>query len=508
MQTTSTSSKNLSQETNGDLVPTAAERYSAQVMPRLLGTWDMTALFLFNVFWVTNVTPLTAGGTASFTYWLIGGLLFFIPCSLAIAQLASLFPSEGSIYTWTRHALGPRWSFFVGVCAWLPVVLSITNAAAAFVSGLQALNASWLIPSWQQGLVILGVLVFVGVLSCQRTRMVQNVLSTAAVLMVGSIFLIGGGAALWLMSGHHATTSFTDPSSFRIVLGPQGNLALLGSVVLALMGSDMPLCMGAEIKDRRIIGRHLAWGTAITLFGYLIFTFALLVVQGANTAANTVNPLVLLITTVDRVFGKVGGNIMAVCLLGYFLLIPVALNVCCARLLMVAAIDGRISVWFARLNQERVPTRALIVQVLIAALFAAILYLIIPGIGFFGNAAAFTSEVYNVLGASLLLVWAVSFMFPFIDVAVLFFRERLFFQARLVLPVPILGISVVGGTLLCGATIISTLLNSFIPTLLPDSSWGFIVGMMTLAWLTLCAVGSMFTSVQADWEQMTQIEKL
>src|SRR5713101_207393 len=59
-----------------------SETYPPRVLPPLLGARDLTALFLLNVFWVTNVTPLAAGGTASFTYWMIGGTLFFIPCSL------------------------------------------------------------------------------------------------------------------------------------------------------------------------------------------------------------------------------------------------------------------------------------------------------------------------------------------------------------------------------------------------------------------------------------------
>src|SRR5258706_14818043 len=83
-----------------------SERYNPHVLPPLLGTVDLTSLFLLNVYWVTNVTPLVAGGTASFIYWLIGGLLFFVLCSLALAQLAAFFPHEGSIYNWTHHALG------------------------------------------------------------------------------------------------------------------------------------------------------------------------------------------------------------------------------------------------------------------------------------------------------------------------------------------------------------------------------------------------------------------
>src|SRR5581483_3333360 len=75
--------------------------YVPKVMPQVLGTVDLTVLFLLNVFWITNVTPLASGGTASFTYWLITGVLFFVPCSLILAQLAAWYPVAGSILSWT-----------------------------------------------------------------------------------------------------------------------------------------------------------------------------------------------------------------------------------------------------------------------------------------------------------------------------------------------------------------------------------------------------------------------
>jgi amino acid transporter len=392
------------------------------------------------------------------------------------------------------------------------------------------LNAGWLVPPWQQGLAIMGVLAFTGFFSCQRTRVVQNLLNVAAGLMLLATVLIGVAAVFWLWEGHVIATGSMrwslmrwgqvpslqveagnpvwgtgNAPGFAIVWGPQGNLVLLGSVVLALMGSDMPLSMAAEVKDRRAIGRHLTWGTAITLAGYLLFTFAVLVVKGASTAANTVNPIVLLIATVDQVFGKAGGSVMALCLLLYFLMIPVALNVCFARLLLVAAFDGRVSAWFARLNRARVPTHALMAQTLIAGLIAALLYLVVPLVGLFGSPALFTSETYNVLGASLLLVWAVSFLFPFIDVAALWLRFPRWLRARRVVPGPLLALSIFLGTLLCAVTIVITLFNSFIPALIPDSSWWYIVGICTLTWLTICAVGSMLTNSEAHWEEMQQL---
>lgn len=92
----------------------------------------------------------------------------------------------------------------------------------------------------------------------------------------------------------------------------------------------MPLANAGEVKERSVLMRHLTWGTLLTLGGYLLFTLALLIVQGAAGAANTVNPLLLLIVTVKQVCGPFAGAVMALCLLLYFVLIPVALNVCFA----------------------------------------------------------------------------------------------------------------------------------------------------------------------------------
>ncbi len=469
----------------------------------------MTSLFLLNVFWVTNVTPIAAGGPAGFTYWIVGGLLFFVPCSLVLAQLASIYPYAGSIYNWTYYAFGPGWNFFVGICAWLPGVLSIVNAAAAAVSCLQALNSNWFVQSWQQGVVIMVLLSFAGLLSCQRTRMVQNILNVAVGAMGLATLLIIAATLVWFAQGHHAMTNLANASSYGIVaLGPQANLALLGSAALSLMGSDMPLAMAGELRnDRKVIPGHLTWGTIFTLGGYLIFTLAILSIQGASTAANTVNPMALLLASIDQIFGKALGDVMAICLLLYFVMIPVALNVCFSRLLLLAAIDRRVSIRLAKLNLHRVPVRAILFQTLLAGVFAAVLYFLIPIVAVFGDPAKFTSEAYNVIGASLLLVWSVSFLFPFLDVVLLYYKERQRFLQNRITPLWLLWICVVVGVGLCIATIFTTLFNSFIPSLLPGAQWSGTVGAITFASLVVCALLSMFTNSEASWEDMQEGEE-
>jgi glutamate:GABA antiporter len=483
--------------------PLSSARYVPRVMPPLLGSVDLTALFLLNVFWITNVTPLVSGGPASFTYWLITGGLFFVPCSLVLAQLAAWYPVAGSILSWTYYALGSRWSFFVGICAWLPGILSMVTAAAAVVSGLQALNAAWLIPPWQQGVVIVGILLFTGLFSTQPLRVVQHVLNVGVGAMGIATILIVLAAGMWLLHGHPSATSFADVTTWQVIpSGPQTNLALLGSATLALLGSDMPLSMAGELKHQRVIPRHLVWGTLLTLGGYLLFTWALLVVQGPGAAAATLNPLSLVLATVDRTLGKEAGNALIVCLLLYFLLIPAALNLCFARLFVVASIDRRVSLRFARLNRFRVPVTALWTQVGIAAFFTVLLYLLAPALTVLGHPADLNSEAYNVLGASLLLVWAVSFAFPFIDVAVLSLQRRDGRRRQHLMPRPLLLCCVVTGTALCAGTIAITLFNSFIPTLVPDGTWWYVVGGLALMCLALCALGCLFTNSEANWEDL------
>jgi glutamate:GABA antiporter len=486
-----------------------SEAYVTKALPHIVGSVDLTALLLLNVYWLTNVTPMAAGGTASLLYWLLTGLGFFIPCSIVLAQLATWFPVAGGIYAWTYYALGPRWSFFVSITAWLPGILSMINAVAAVVSCLQALNGSWLVQPGPQGVVIMVILAVTGVLACQRTRLVLHILTVAAGLMLLATLLIVSAAGYWLISGHPSMTNFADLTSWQLHLsGPHANLALLGSATLALLGSDMPLCLGGELTHARAIGRHLWWGTVLTLGGYLLVTAALLIVQGPTVAAQTFNPMLLLIATVDVVFGKLVGDGVAVCLLLYFVLIPVALQLCFVRLPLSAAIDQRISIHFGRLNKDRIPTNALLMQTGVALFFTIILYLLIPLFTVLGSSADLTSIAYNVLGAGLLLVWAISFLFLFLDAAILGLRSRRRWpERRMVVPLPLLLACVVLGMLICGATIVSTLLNSFIPQLVPNERWWMAIGLVAVISLTICAIFSMLTSSEAQWEGMQHAEE-
>src|SRR5947209_14594913 len=170
---------------SGSLV---SEEYVVKAMPGILGKFDMLAIYLLIIFYITNTNTAVLGGAAAFTFLALGGLTFFIPSVIATAQLGVMFPHEGSLYSWTHRAFGGYWSFFVAFCAWFPGVLVIISAADLFVAYVQGLNSNWLVQPWQQGIVLIVLIALTGILSVQRYRAVQNILNMVIGLTFVGVF--------------------------------------------------------------------------------------------------------------------------------------------------------------------------------------------------------------------------------------------------------------------------------------------------------------------------------
>src|SRR5258708_33243852 len=131
-----------------------SEDYTKKAMPKVANSFGLTATFVLIIFFITNVASAIQAGAGTFTFWIIGGITFFIPCVIATAQLGHLFPHEGSLYNWTHQTFGGYWSFFVAFCAWFPCVLLMITAADVVVGYIQGLNSNWLVPFLQHGVVL------------------------------------------------------------------------------------------------------------------------------------------------------------------------------------------------------------------------------------------------------------------------------------------------------------------------------------------------------------------
>jgi hypothetical protein len=60
--------------------PLSSEEYVVKAMPPILGSLDMTVIYVMIIFFITNATTAIAGGAATFTYWILGAITFYTLC--------------------------------------------------------------------------------------------------------------------------------------------------------------------------------------------------------------------------------------------------------------------------------------------------------------------------------------------------------------------------------------------------------------------------------------------
>jgi glutamate:GABA antiporter len=482
-----------------------SEQYSVQTMPPVLGAVDMTAMYLATIFFIGNTGPTAAfGGVASLTYLLIGAVTYYLPCVLATAQLAVLYPYEGSLYNWTSRAMGRRWGFFAAFGYWLPNVLAIIGASDGLVTYLQGLNNNWLVQPWQQGAVILVVITFTAVLGSYRLRTAQNVVNVVIALTLFAVVLVGVSGLVFFMQHHGSATSLTNPGDWV----PNGqNFPLFGLIALLYLGTSVPLNMGGELRaregraQRRIITRHLLWGTVLVLAGYFLCTFVLLVVRGPALANDPIVPYEVVVL-IQSVLGKFMGAVATVCILSFYLIAPLVYNYATARLLFASSVDQRIPAFFGRLNRHRAPANAVIFQSILAGMACVVIFFLVPAIASNGNSAALATQVYNVVLAALTLIFSLSTIFYFADLLFAYRHDQVAFRQQRICPMWILWASAIIGPLTCLVVVFDTLQNSWIPQLIPNGQWWYLVGGITIISVTVVAIGSIYASSQANWEDI------
>jgi amino acid transporter len=469
-----------------------SELFPDRWLPRVLRPRDLTVLCLFAVLLITNVQTVGSGGGSAFLYWLLGFLFFLIPSALVCAQLYRLFPGEGAVYLWANKALGNFWDTFLGFfCNWWPGAIGLIVEVEAVVSSLQALNSSWLMAPWQQGLAALFILCAAQALCYMSQRSLQRLLNIACLAYLSLFLVVGLAAVLWLLTGHALQSDFSAPSWQP---GP-ANYPLFAIVTLALLGVAIPLNLGAEVSDERRVDRYLLWATLIIIAGYLLATFSVMAVLSPTDLKNSAFLDLLLV----RAFGRSAGNVIsalyAIMMAGYFICATAAYNSMFARLLLVAGLDRRLPSALCRLNRHKVPFNAMLVQTAINMLFIIILFFIAPG----SSSPELPLTIFLVVMNGASTIWNIAMISLFLCGIILCVRYRDRLAGRFIVPPVVFHLAAVCGIAVASFAIYATFFfGSPLPDVLNNADWIFWVLLFVLASLTIGAIYSFLVPEAED----------
>jgi glutamate:GABA antiporter len=436
-----------------------AERLAPVLVAKTLTSFDLVVIFIGIVLFIVNAAGFQFVGPAAFVYLILAYLTFLIPGCFVTAQLGRMFPEEGSIYVWTHKALGPFWGFFAGFVAWWPGPLAMVFAPILVVSLAQGIWPDALTETWQQGVLILAVLWFSALLSVLRQRVSQNYVNFQFVFYAAALFVMSIAGFIWLWKGNPAANSFAAENWNPFIYA---NVTVFGFAFLALLGIEVPLNMGVEVKSEKSIRDYLLWGSIIVMVAYLGVTFSTMVVIPLDQV-NGVNDA---IPTVGTAIAGWLGDVVGLILIWFFVSNTAIYNYSFARLIFVSGLEKRLPHQVGRVNKNGVPANAVLFQT-IAATIPVVLIWFVFGAG--GDIDPNTP--YFALLASANVILGTSMLILFADVFFVkkFFPER-YEQARRI-PDGALMLSGVVGFLASAVAIWTTFVAPWYPPGFTTGEW-------------------------------------
>ena len=331
-------------------------------------TFGLLSMVLFSVSAVLvgdTVASSAAMGVSGLTFWLVLGVLFFLPYGLVTAELGAAWPDEGGIYVWVREAFGSLWGtmaawlYWVNVAFWAPsvFVLLVGTFQSVFAPTLTRTHQMWVV------LALIWVMVAVGVLPLRFSKWVPD-LSAALKLIV----LVGVGIGGVAYASQHGLANSFSAEQWIPDLSQSGTY--LPIVVFSFMGFELMSAAGDEIREpQRDVPRMVVLAGVVILFVYMFATFGILAavpVQEINIVTGIADALKIVSETLMP--GRVIlFNTLVVALLFTFLGNMITWSIGANHSVAAAAVDGAMPRPFGRMNRWGSPWLAFVLMGVIAS---------------------------------------------------------------------------------------------------------------------------------------------
>jgi amino acid transporter len=343
-------------------------------LKRVLGRWDLIALFVVAVFNLNVVPSIAANGGVTVWLWLVSLLLFFWPQGIAVIELAHRYPGEGGVYLWAKEVFGDFHGFLSGWCYWtnnmmyVPTVMLYFVGVSVFVLGPshQALaenKAFTLIASF----ILLALLVVLNIVGLGVGKWINNLGGIGT--MIAAITLVGLGLIVYLRFGTTVTAA-----DFRIPADPRFVLNSFGVICFGLVGLELASVMGDEIQDpERTLPGAVAWGGVLSGLLYIAATLTLLIA----VSKNDISVLQGIVQAVSHMADRVG---VAWIVAPFALMLSLSIAgigsawlAGSARIPFVAGLDSYLPAWLGKVHRRYLtPYPALIVHAVISMILVVV----------------------------------------------------------------------------------------------------------------------------------------
>jgi amino acid transporter len=365
----------------------APEQVSDPRLHRVLGLRDlipMQILIVLGPSW-TGTAAHQAGTQVAF--WVLGALTLFVPVAAVIQYCVRIWPYEGGVYQWTKHAFGPFAGFLSAwnLAAWVLLLgSSLGVQTASALSYALGSGSAWIADS-HPFILMLNILIFssiflVSVFGLRFGRWISH-FGTAVTLLVVALLVV-----LLIVHPHsapgHPHVAPQPPFSFAFPALTLMSLNLFSKIAFnGFTALEQVAVFAGETRDAARSILRSAWIAAPLIAAiYILMTGSILTYTPA-AEVDLVNPIA---QAIALAFGARSSSASPDWgqLLGSGAILALMLALCAqaavyiaeiSRLPMVAAWDHLLPRWFTRLHPRYgTPIRSLAVIVLTAVLMAVL----------------------------------------------------------------------------------------------------------------------------------------
>jgi len=241
--------------------------------PKVFGLFSMVLFSVSAILVADTVASSAAMGVQGLGFWIILGLLFFIPYGFVTAELGSAWPDEGGIYVWVKTAFGPGWGTVTSWMYWVNVALWAPSVFVLFIGAIEVAFGVDVPPFWEAVIVIAMVwaIVLVGILPLEWSKFVPNL---SAALKV--IVLVGLGVLGVVYAIKHGTANSFSLSQW-VPAWNSDSLSFLPIIIYSYMGFELMSSAGGNIKNpKRDVPKMIIVAGAAILAVYVFATFGIL----------------------------------------------------------------------------------------------------------------------------------------------------------------------------------------------------------------------------------------
>ncbi len=241
--------------------------------PKVFGLFSMTLFSVAAILVGDTVATSAALGVQGLSWWVILGLLFFVPYGFIAAELGSAWPDQGGAYAWIREAYGPMmasisaWLFWVNTAYWIPSAFVLFAGALATVFWESISRTQEMIVV----LVLIWVIVGVGVLPLRLSKWVPNVTAVVKVVILLALGIVGVAFAIKNGSANSFDLAQWKPT------WSGGNWQYLPIVLYSYMGFELMNAAGGAIKNpTRDVPKMIALAGVLIVGVYMFATVGIL----------------------------------------------------------------------------------------------------------------------------------------------------------------------------------------------------------------------------------------